>query len=195
MDSDQIASLLYLSVLLVAIGGWFIVRNRNNLGQLAQMAALWGLIFLGAIAAKGLWDDIRRTTIPNQTVISDQVMELPRAPDGHFYALLEINSAPIRFMVDTGATQIVLTQKDAERAGLNPDTLPYLGRAETANGTVKTALSKVETIAFGPFLDEGIDVSVNGSDMDTSLLGMRYLNLFDRVEISRDRLILSRDQN
>ena len=88
MDADQIASFLYLAVLLVAIGGWFFVRNRNNLGQLAQMAALWGLIFLGVIAAKGLWDDIRRTTIPSQTAMSEGAMELPRAPDGHFYALL-----------------------------------------------------------------------------------------------------------
>lgn len=192
MSSDQIASLIYFSLLLVAIGGWVFVKNRSSLGNLAQMAALWGLIFLGAIAAFGLWDDIRRSTLPRQTVIADRAIELPRAPDGHFYAVMKLNGESVRFMVDTGATQLVLTQADAGRVGLDPENLPYLGRSETANGQIRTAYSTVDVITFGPFRDEGVDVSITRSDLDISLLGMRYLELFDSVEIRQDRLILSR---
>ena len=141
MSSDQIASLIYFSVLLVAIGGWVFVRNRASLGNLAQMAALWGLIFLGAIAAFGLWDDIRRSTLPRQAVVSENAIELPRAADGHFYAVMDLNGERVRFMVDTGATQLVLTQKDAERVGLDPDNLLYLGRSETANGVIHIIVS------------------------------------------------------
>lgn len=192
MTEDQIAQLLYLSLLLVAIGGWLFVRNRASLGNLAQMAALWGLIFLGAIAAIGLWDDIRRNTIPQQTVVAENAIELPRANDGHFYAVMQVNGESVRFMVDTGATQLVLTQEDAERVGLNPADLPYLGRSETANGVIRTAYSSVDTIRFGPFYDTDVDVSITRSELDISLLGMRYLGLFDSVEIRQDRLILSR---
>ena len=57
MTGDQLASLAYLAVLITAIGGWFIASNRKNLGKTTQMAVIWGPIFLGVIAAKGLWDD------------------------------------------------------------------------------------------------------------------------------------------
>lgn len=192
MTPDQIATLLYLSLLLVAIGGWVFVRNRASLGSLAQMAALWGLIFLGAIAAFGLWDDIRRNTTPQQTMIADNAIELPRSPDGHFYAVMELNGQSVRFMIDTGATQLVLTQADAQRVGLKPADLPYLGRSETANGVIKTAYSSVEEIRFGPFHNTDVGVSITQSDLGISLLGMRYLGLFDSVEIRQDRLIINR---
>ena len=52
---------------------------------------------------------------------------------------LEINGTPVRFMVDTGASDIVLSRRDAERVGIDPAALGYLGRARTANGTVPTA--------------------------------------------------------
>lgn len=192
MSGDQIASMLYLGLLLAAVGGWLIVRNRNQLGNLAQMAVLWGLIFLGVIAAKGLWDDIRRTTLPTQTLVADGRIELPRAPDGHFYAVLNLNGEAVRFMVDTGATQIVLTSDDAERAGLEPEALVYMGRADTANGTIRTAFARIDELSFGPYRDRNIGVSVTKADLGISLLGMHYLQLFERVEISKDRMILSR---
>ena len=46
---------------------------------------------------------------------------------------------PVRFMVDTGASDIVLSRRDAERVGIEPGSLSYLGRARTANGAVATA--------------------------------------------------------
>jgi len=192
MNADQIASLLYLGLLLAAVGGWLFVRNRHQLGNLTQMAALWGLIFLGAIAAVGLWEDIRRTTLPNQTIVADGSIELPRAPDGHYYAILSLNDASVRFMVDTGATQVVLTSEDAQRVGLDPEKLVFLGRADTANGPIKTAFSRVKTISLGPYTDQNIGVSVTQANLGVSLLGMSYLQRFSRVEISQNRMILSR---
>jgi aspartyl protease family protein len=192
MNADQIASLLYLGLLLAAVGGWFFVRNRHQLGNLTQMAALWGLIFLGVIAAAGLWEDIRRTTLPSQSIAADGRIELPRAPDGHFYAILSLNDASIRFMVDTGATQVVLTAADARRVGLDPEKLVFLGRADTANGPIKTAFARVNTVSLGPYTDQNLGVSVTQADLGVSLLGMSYLQRFNRVEISQDRMILSR---
>ena len=59
MSEDQIAQLGYLLLLLTALGGYFLLENRYRLGRVLQQAALWGLIFVGAIAAAGLWTDIR----------------------------------------------------------------------------------------------------------------------------------------
>lgn len=43
---------------------------------------------------------------------------LERAADGHFYVDAQVNGAAVRFLVDTGASSLVLTQADAQRAGI-----------------------------------------------------------------------------
>ena len=193
MNGDQIASLVYLGILLTAVAGWFIVSNRKNLGKTAQMAVVWGLIFLGVIAAKGLWDDIRRTTMPMQSISVSGQIEIPKAPDGHYYAILNLNGEAVEFVIDTGATQVVLTEVDAKRIGLDPDNLPFLGRASTANGVIEIAYDRVNSISFGPYVEENVGVSISRADMGISLLGMSYLQRFDNVQISSDRMILSRN--
>ena len=193
MSGDQIGSLAYLVLLGLAVGGWVVVSNRGRLGRALQHAAVWAMLFLGAIAAVGLWDDIRSTAIPRQTVCAEQGrIELPRARDGHFYATVEIQGQPVRFVVDTGATDMVLARQDAARLGLHPEELEFTGLANTANGTVRTAPVRLEQVAFGPWTDTKVRALVNGAEMETSLLGMGYLDRFERIEITRDRMILTR---
>ena len=98
MSSVDIGNLAYLVLLAAVLVFWLFVQNRDSLGKKAQAAAAWGLIFLGTVAAIGLWDDIRQTVTPRQSVFAEQGrIELPRAPDGHYYVTLGVNGAPIRF--------------------------------------------------------------------------------------------------
>lgn len=182
----------YLGLLAAVIGGSYLISQRGNLGKVAQQASIWGLIFVGVIAAVGMWGDISRTVTPRQAVISESQIVVPQAPDGHYYLTVEINGAPIPFVVDTGATQVVLTQADARRAGLDPASLRYLGQANTANGVVRTAPVWLDTVELGPFQDSRVRASVNAGEMQGSLLGMSYLNLFDSLEFRSGELILSR---
>jgi aspartyl protease family protein len=129
LTGEQIGSLVYLLLLAAVIGGWFFVSQRGNLGKLVQYAAIWSFIFLGAIVAVGLWTDIRQTVVPRQSVMMDGArVEVPRHSDGHYYLTMEVNGTPIRFVVDTGATELVLSREDAERAGLETDALIFRGR-------------------------------------------------------------------
>lgn len=191
MSEDTWMRLIYLSVLLVAVAGWLVVEFRHRLGQTLRLAMAWGLIFLGVMAGVGLWGDVRPQLIPRQSVIEGEAIEVPRAPDGHFYLTLVINGVPVRFVADTGASNMVLTQKDAERLGINPADLVYLGQARTANGTVRTARVKLPVVELGPYRDENFPAWVNEGEMFGSLLGMEYLSLY-RVEIAGDRMILRR---
>ncbi|MEM9524090.1 MAG: TIGR02281 family clan AA aspartic protease [Pseudomonadota bacterium] len=193
MTDDQIAQLLYLVLLGSAIGGIYVMQGRERLGQMARAGAIWILIFLGVIAGIGLWNDIRDTVRPRQAVFSEQGrIEVPRGPDGHYYLTARINGAPIRFVVDTGATDIVLSRDDAARAGIAEDSLEYFGTAMTANGRVRTARVTLERVAVGGISDSGVTAYVNEGRMDISLLGMAYLSRFDRIEIADSRLILIR---
>ncbi|MCZ4261206.1 TIGR02281 family clan AA aspartic protease [Limimaricola sp. G21655-S1] len=192
MNPDNLASLAYLGLLGAAIAGWFFVQNRDRLGQVAQQAAVWTLIFIGAIAAAGLWSDIREDTMPRQTMIGAEGIEVPQARDGHYYLTLEVNGAPINFVVDTGATDMVLGREDARRAGIDPEELTYLGSAVTANGTVRTARVRLDSVALGPIEDAGLSAVVTDGDLAGSLLGMGYLRLFGRIEIENGTLVLTR---
>lgn len=192
MNGDQIASLAYLGLLGAVVAGWFFVSNRDSLGRTAQMAAVWGFIFLGVIAAYGLWSDISRQIAPRQSIMADGGIEVPRGPDGHYHLTLRINGTPVDFIVDTGATQLVLSRRDAQRVGIDPDGLAYMGNAQTANGVVRTAPVRLDRVELGGVIDTDLRAVVNEGEMDGSLLGMGYLGLFERIEIANDRLLLTR---
>ncbi|TLP64461.1 TIGR02281 family clan AA aspartic protease [Parasedimentitalea maritima] len=185
--------IIYLVLLLAAVGSWVFVQNRQSLGKTVQQLAIWAFIFLGVIAGYGLWGDIRNTVRPQQSVInSTGQVEVPRSADGHYYLTLDINTVPITFLIDTGATDVVLNARDARRAGIDPDTLNYLGRANTANGEVRTASVWLDSISLGNITDSNVRVWVNQGELDQSLLGMAYLQRWSSIEIRNGALLLTR---
>jgi aspartyl protease family protein len=193
MDALYTGHLVYLAILGIAVVGWFIAENRASLGQTVRTALAWAFIFLGVVAGYGLWGDIRDDVAPRQTVFTENArVEVPRAFDGHYYLTLDVNGTPVDFVVDTGATDMVLSREDAGRIGLNPEDLAYTGIASTANGEVRTARVRLDEVSLGGITDRNISASVNAGEMSGSLLGMSYLHRFERIEISNGRLILER---
>ncbi len=192
MNEDQIANIAYLGLLGAAVGGSYIMSHKNNLGKVAQQAVIWGLIFVGVIAAIGLWGDVSRDVTGRYEVVGEAAIEVPRSSDGHYYLTLDINGVPVDFFVDTGATDVVLTQEDARRVGIDIDKLSFLGTAYTANGPVATASVWLNEMRLGPLVDYEVRASVNGGEMRSSLLGMAYLGRFTRIAIEDNRLVLTR---
>lgn len=193
MSSMDTGHLIYLVMLLGAVVFWFVTANRGSLGKVTQQAVMWVLIFFGVVAVYGLWGDIRQTIVPQQSVFSEAGrIEVPRSADGHYYLTLDVNGVPTRFVVDTGATSIVLLEEDATAAGIDPSDLIYASTAMTANGQVRTARVVLDEIGVGDVTDRRVGAYVNEGAMPESLLGMSYLQRFDRLEISGGRLILER---
>lgn len=193
MTSMDYGNLAYLVLLGAVLVFWFFVQNRQSLNKTLQQGAVWGLIFFGVIAVAGLWGDIRQTVAPQQMVIAETgQIEVPRGPDGHYYLTLNINAEPVRFVVDTGATSMVLNKEDAARIGLRDDDMIFYSEAMTANGPVRTAPVRLDDVALGPFHDRDVRAFVNEGEMSKSLLGMDYLSRFNRLEIADGRLILER---
>ncbi len=193
MTGDDTARLIYLVLLGSAIAMWFFAQNRASLGKLTQQALVWGLIFVGVIAAVGLWGDIRGTVQPGAArMLGENSVELRRQMDGHYYVTAEVNGTPVDFVVDTGATVVVLTREDAKAIGLNTADLAFVGRASTANGEVRTAPVRLDSLRIGPLEDRDVGAVVNSGELGQSLLGMNYLQRFSRVEIADGKLILTR---
>lgn len=195
MDVSDLGRATYLLILLVALTGWVLAEYRGRLGFAARTALAWGMIFLAVMAGFGLWQDLRLdgrlAGRPQQAVAAGGAITLPRAPDGHYYLTLQIGGQPVEFLVDTGATNVVLSRADARRLGIDPDALAYVGEAETANGTVRTARVTLQDVRLGPIADATLRAYVTEGDMRGSLLGMDYLGRY-RIEIEADRMVLSR---
>jgi aspartyl protease family protein len=191
MDSFDYGRIGYLVLLGTVVGSYFLIENRHRLGKVFQQAIIWGLIFIGVVAAIGLWDDISRDVAPRESVMSDGSIEVPMAPDGHYYMSAIVDGVSLRFVVDTGASDIVLTGADAAKLGYNPMTMAYTGQARTANGAVATAPISIRSLEMAGFRDEGIRAVVNSGDLDTSLLGMSYLSKF-HITLSGETMTLMR---
>jgi aspartyl protease family protein len=115
---------------------------------------------------------------------------LPRADDGLFYLTARVNGVTVRFLVDTGASMIVLTPADAQRAGVAsaPGKAPQT--AETAGGTVTMARVRIASLHAGPARAQDVDAAVSPPGLGVSLLGQSWLSQFQMITIARDQMIL-----
>ena len=110
--------------------------------------------------------------------------------NGDFYVWGAVNGSTVRFAVDTGASDIVLSPADAKRAGFNVAGLTYGGQFETANGVGLGAFVTLDTLNIGPIAFDAIPASVNRTAMRTSLLGMAFLKRLKSFEFSKQKLVL-----
>lgn len=110
---------------------------------------------------------------------------------GHFFADGFINDAPIRFMVDTGATTIALSSASAKRIGLDYRRLGRPGAANTAGGIVRTYNLKLNKVQIGEITLFNVDAGViEGNFPSEPLLGMSFLGQLDmRRESDRMELM------
>lgn len=127
-------------------------------------------------------------SLPMRAGGGDAVVRADRS--GHFALQAEVEGVVVRFLVDTGASDVVLTMRDAERIGLDPATLRFTQPYRTANGVVMGASVRLESITIGDIVLEDVEASVNPAPMAQSLLGMSFLGRLSGYEITRDTLTL-----
>jgi aspartyl protease family protein len=198
-NNSATMSLIHNLVWLVVLAGSVIVHFRTNFGQAIKYAAAW--IAVGSIVFVGysLRDDVggfaaklKSEIIPQQGMASADSISFRTERGGHFVVDASVDGTTIRFLVDTGASTVVLTPKDAERLGLDLKRLSFDRIFQTANGTVRGASVKLGQIKIGPIELNDVRASVNGAAMKTSLLGMSFLSRIGGYEVAGDKLVLKR---
>lgn len=101
---------------------------------------------------------------------------------GHFLTIGSVNGTPVRFMVDSGASQVVLPVNDARRAGID-----YVkgqpGITSTANGPVAVYRLTLASVKVGELELKNVKAEVNEAPITEALLGMSFLG---RVSMERD---------
>jgi aspartyl protease family protein len=189
-NSSQRAHLIYLGLLVIFITGSYFASGRHE-GQMRNML-IWAALFVILIFGYEQRDVLQHSLMPHSVQQqADGNLMLSASMDGHFYIEAEVNGISVRFMLDTGASHIVLDPGDAKRIGFDLTQLIYNQPYSTANGMVRGASVVLDSITLGGVRYEDVGASVNSAKMGVSLLGMSFLrNRFD-VTISGDRLTLS----
>lgn len=114
---------------------------------------------------------------------------LERSSDGHFYADVAVNGHNIRFLVDTGAGAVALTEEDALQAGIDVERARFSAIGEGPSGLVLGTFVTPESIALQGFAPPDVKAAVvQGASV--SLLGQPFLDRLDEIVIRRDIMIL-----
>lgn len=105
----------------------------------------------------------KRSITSARTERADNPLEhvVEAGPGGHFVIEVAVNGTPVTFLVDTGASDVVLTMDDARRLGLRPRTLRYSQRFQTANGEVRGAPVTLREVRLGQLRLFDLPASVN----------------------------------
>lgn len=129
--------------------------------------------------------------VEEEPVRSGDTVELQADRAGHFAAALEVNGRSVDALVDTGATLVMLTYEDAERAGVAPRRSDFTMRMQTANGVSKVAPVQIDRLSLGSITVRNVEAGIAEPGMlRTNLLGMAFLKRLARFEVRSGRLIL-----
>ena len=193
MNENEIGRLIYLLLLLAFVGGAVWASGRLAFKKHLRDIMAWLAIFSIILLAYSQRDVLFAELSPGRPSASqDGMLHIRRSVSRSFEEVLQINGETVRFLVDTGATDVVLSLRDARRVGFDPAALEFSQTARTANGEVAIAPVMLDTVEFGGLVDRDVPASVNQGALDASLLGMAYLSRFDSIEIRGDQMLLFR---
>lgn len=199
LDDEQAPRFVYLLLLLLVVVSGVAV-SRQRLTSIAAQFAAWAAVILCLVVGYGLRHELSQAgaavlgnLMPSRgRVLDENTVRFARALDHHFWVDATVNGEALRFLVDTGATGVVLSQDDAARLGFRPEPDAFSHVFDTANGGTRGAPIRLAHLEIGPITFENIPAWVTAGELRHSLLGMALLQRLTSVEISNDTLTIRR---
>ncbi len=179
--------------------------NQGRMKKSIRDLGIWLAIGLALIIGYSFREDIQfitnRVTAelapPGQGIrVSNDnsgpiAIKIRRRSDDHFTARGTIDGVAVSFLVDTGASTVVLKPADAARVGIDTKNLSYTIAVQTANGTTYTAPIRLKSLSIGPIHLEDVDALVaKPGNLNENLLGMSFLRRLRSYEFSGEFLTL-----
>ncbi|MDB5238374.1 MAG: hypothetical protein JWM46_644 [Candidatus Kaiserbacteria bacterium] len=168
-------------------------KTARNISQFALFLA-WSTAvgMLGGTVGQTLLD---QGYVTYRTYVGDaQVAVIRQRSDQVMYVTALVNGVPLRFLVDTGATIVRLTKSDAERIGIDVDSLTEVDQMMTAGGIVEMKPARLETVQIGDVEIKNVraGISMSHNEDNNNLLGMSFLGRLTRFEYSARQLVLTK---
>jgi aspartyl protease family protein len=130
-------------------------------------------------------------------VIVEQPSENPategirRASNGLFYVTANVGSGDARFIVDTGASHVILSHSDA-RKSITRSNRKKTQDLMTAGGAIAVDWVVLDTLVIEGQVLRNVEAAIPQRDVGVSLLGQSALAQFSNVWIKGDQLTLSK---
>ncbi len=204
LEQADFANIVTGLALLIFIGGGAIMSYRGEGKKALKDIAVWLAILLALLTvysfryefesvarrvAGELMPGLANTSYRSST--GQAIVRITKRNNGHFVTRVRINGAPLEMMVDTGASSVVLTPRDAERAGIDTSRLIYSIPVNTANGRAMVALVRLQAVTIGDISVRNIRAHVSGPGaLSQSLLGMSFLSRLRSYEVKNGVLTL-----
>ena len=114
-----------------------------------------------------------------------------RRPDGQFVVNGAVNGKRASFVLDTGASSVVIRSEDAAKMKIPIRTLTYDVEVSTANGRTLAADITVPKLSIGALAQDNVRALVaRPGALHENLLGMSFLNGLASFTVTNDRLVL-----
>ncbi|WP_052726257.1 retropepsin-like aspartic protease family protein [Devosia epidermidihirudinis] len=195
----QTAQMVPLVVILIIIAGGVFTR-RHKASELLTGVMLWVGIFGVAALSYAYRDEITGMAgrvvgelRPGVAVVDTNAgtATFRRGLGGHFEISANINGHQTPMIFDTGATAVVLTLADAKAAGIDTDELRFTIPVSTANGMGQAARVRLDRLEVGGIARNNIVAFVTEAKaLETSLLGMTFLETLSRYSVTQNSLEL-----
>jgi aspartyl protease family protein len=123
-------------------------------------------------------------------IANGESLSFTMSPDGHFRVQASVGATNLSFLVDTGASNVLLSPADARRLGYNTAALSYTQIYRTADGEVHAAPLILPEVDIGPIRVSNVPASVFEREAGASLLGMSFLSRLSGYEVVGNVLTL-----
>ncbi len=144
-----------------------------------------------APAARAALSSVAVNAATNTAVSTSRSVVVPRDPRGQFEVDARVNGRHVDFMVDTGASVIALTARDAARLGIRPPPSAFTAEVRTANGAVRAAPAVLDAVEVGDLVVHDVAALVLPDEaLSDNLLGLSFLSRLRRFEYSGGKLVL-----
>ena len=128
---------------------------------------------------------------PQPAAADSRSVTLWRNAQGHFQVNGIVNGRHLDFMIDTGASVIALTAKDAAYLGIHPAARDFTTLVKTANGMAKAAPVELDMVELEDIMVRHVPaVVMPDSALTDNLLGLSFLTRLHRWQFADGKLVL-----
>jgi aspartyl protease family protein len=133
----------------------------------------------------------RPVTPANAAPSNSRSVVISPGRNGHFQVEGRVDGRRLDFMVDTGASVIALTERDAASLGIHPAASEYTAMVRTANGNVRAAPIELNMVEIDDLMLHNVAAMVMPEGaLSDNLLGLSFLSRLRRFEYSEGKLVL-----
>ncbi len=193
MTNDTMLGTVYILMAIMIVIGAMLSR-RGPAARIAMQTVTLVTVFSAGFVIFAFRDDLGylgqrlKTEVTGDPIAVGSTLRVPMALDGHFWVEADVNGAPVKFLVDSGATMTTIGRKTAEEARI-PIKRTEEQLVRTGNGVIRVDLGTADRFSIDDIQRRNIGLHISDNE-DINVLGMNFLSSLRRWGVEGRWLVL-----